>query len=110
MLVARSIAKSFALATIPSPPTAFSVLPDFVKPVPAVIWPEPENCVKVRSVVPTVISSLVVNVKPLSPFTVPSSTKKKAPAVTSESASKSAALVGAPEALTVYTPFSDASA
>ena len=31
--VAKSTAKSFALATIPLPPTAFKVLPDFVKPL-----------------------------------------------------------------------------
>ena len=51
------------------------------------------------------MSSSVVNTKPLSPFVVPSSTKKKAPAVTSESASKSAALAGVAPA--TYTPFSE---
>ena len=52
-------------------------------------------------VVPTVIAPSVVIMKPESALAEPSSTKKKAPAVTSESASKSVALVGAPEAFTV---------
>ena len=46
------------------------------------------------SSVPTEISPSVETVKPESAFTVPSSTKVNAPAVTSESASKSAALAG----------------
>ena len=38
-----------------------SVLPDLDNPVPAVICPAPENCVKVSDVVPSVIVSLVVS-------------------------------------------------
>ena len=49
---------------------------------------------KVMSVVPTVISSSVEIMKPESALVEPSSTKKKAPAVTSEFASKSVALAG----------------
>ncbi|OUU18412.1 MAG: hypothetical protein CBC05_02470 [Crocinitomicaceae bacterium TMED45] len=98
---AKSIANSSAAAAIPSPPITFSVLPVFVIPEPAVIAPPPENCVNAKFVVPTVIAPLVDNTKPLSAFTVPSSTNAKAPEVTSASESKSVALVGAPDALTV---------
>ena len=55
----------------------------------------------VNAVVPTVIAPSFVRTKPLSAFTVPSSAKKNAPPVTSESASKSVARVGAPLAFTV---------
>ena len=54
-----------------------------------------------NAVVPTVTVPSLVITKPLSPFVVPSSTKKNVPPVTSESASKSVARVGAPLALTV---------
>ena len=53
---------------------------------------------------PTVISSSVEITKPESALVEPSSTKKKAPAVTSASESKSVALAG--EAPAVYTPVS----
>ena len=91
------IAISFALDVIPSPPTTSNVLPDLVNPSPAVIWPAPENCANVSDVVPTVILSLVVNTNPESEFTVPSSIKVNAPAVTSESSLKSSALDHAPD-------------
>ena len=59
------------------------VFPDLERASPAVICPAPENCTKVRLVVSRVIVSFVVSTKPLSPFTVPSSTKQNIPAVTS---------------------------
>ena len=98
---AISIEISSAPAVIPSPPITLIVLPDFVIPEPAVIAPPPENCVNAKFVVPTVIEPLVDNTKPLSALTVPSSMNAKAPEVTSASESKSVALVGAPDALTV---------
>ena len=45
---------SFAFTVIPEPAIAFIVLPVFVKPVPALIWPAPENCENVKSVEPKV--------------------------------------------------------
>ena len=76
-------------------------LPDLLKPVPAVITAELENCVNAIAVVPTVILPVVDKTKPVLAFVVPSSINVKAPAVTSVVESKSVALVGAPLALTV---------
>ena len=77
------------------------VLPVCERPEPAVILPAPVNCVNTNAVVPNVILPSVVNANPLSAFVVPSSTKVNAPEVTSVLSSKSVALVGAPDALTV---------
>ena len=77
------------------------VLPVCERPAPAVILPAPVNCVNTNAVVPTVMLPSVVNANPLSAFTVPCSTKVNAPEVTSVLSSKSVALVGAPDALTV---------
>ena len=74
-------------------PTTSIVLPVFVKPAPAEIWPAPENCSKVILVVPSVGVPFVVRTKPLSAFAVPSSTKVNAPPVSSEAASASGVLV-----------------
>ena len=86
--------------------STLKVVPLFVKPVPAVIVADDENCVNDNAVVPTVIEPVVANTKPAFAFVVPSSTNVNAPDVTSVSSSKSVALVGAPLALTVYIPFS----
>ena len=87
-------------------PTTSIVLPVFVRPAPATIWPAPLNCTKVRLVVPNVIVPSVVSTQPLSLFVVPSSTNAKAPLVISVPGvlSKSLARVQAPAA-TTYIPF-----
>ena len=77
------------------------MLPDLVKALPAVTSPAPENCVKAKAVDPNVIEPFVDNTQPVSALAVPSSINVKAPAVTSVLESKSVALVGAPELLTV---------
>ena len=71
------------------------------KPLPAVIWPAPLNCVKVKLFVPTTSDPLSdVQTNPLSPFAVPSWTNIKIPAA-DEDAAMSVALTGAPEACTI---------
>ena len=77
-----------------------NVLPDLDKPAPALMSPALENCENANEVVPRVMAPFVVHTKPTSALVVPSSTNTKAP-LTSPLALKSAALVGAPVALTV---------
>ena len=69
-------------------------------PVPAVIWPAPENCVKVRSEVPSVMVPVVVSTHPEFAFSVPSVMKVNMPEVTSASVSASVERDHAPEATT----------
>ena len=66
-----------------------SVLPDFVRPLPAVIEPAPENCVQTCEVVPTVIGAIVVWSQPVEALTVPSSTHVKAATTSLASSSSS---------------------
>lgn len=56
-----------------------SVFPLLESPVPAVISPAPENCVKVMAVVPTVTDQVFVQTKPAPALTVPDSTKTNPP-------------------------------
>ena len=77
-----------------------NVFPDFVKPLPAVIWPAPENCVNVKLWVPTVSDpSFEVQTNPLSPFTVPSFINVKSPLAVSPT-NISLLLSGVPDDLT----------
>ena len=72
------------------------VFPDLSNPVPAVIWPAPENWENVNEVVPTVMLPSVVRTNPESAFVSPSSIKVKAPLVTSVLLSKSFDLLQSP--------------
>ena len=55
-----SIAMVSELTVIPVPAPTLRVLPLFVRPSPATIWPRPVNCVKTSSVVPMVTAPSVV--------------------------------------------------
>ena len=77
-------------------PITSKVLPVLVKPAPAVICPAPENCTKVRAVVPRVTVPSFVRIQPESALVVPSSTKVNIPPVTLAFVSASVALVHAP--------------
>ena len=80
------------------------VVPDLERPVPASTAPATENCVNVKSVLSSVIVSLVVNTYPWSAFAVHYSTNTNKPDVTSAETLASADLAG--EAPATYIPFS----
>ena len=52
---------SLDIASVESSTATLKVLPDLVKPSPALIWPAPENCSTVMLVVPNVGVPLCVN-------------------------------------------------
>ena len=72
---------SATIAVVISSTLTLSVSPDFDKPSPAVIAPAPENCVNSIAVDPIVTGAFVVQTKPASALTVPSSTNVKAPGI-----------------------------
>jgi hypothetical protein len=59
------------------------VLPDWLRPSPAVNEPAPENCVHTIAVAPIVIVPFVETTNPLSALVEPSSTKAKVPGFSS---------------------------
>ena len=94
-----SMVSAFAVMRSEVPPT-LSVLPLFDMPVPAMICPAPENCVKVRSETPRVIEPVVVSTQPEEALRVPSVMKVNMPDVTSASVSASVERLHAPAATT----------
>ena len=101
---------SSAFATmVASPAITLSVVPLLVMPAPATIVPCVEYWENARLSVPTTsLPLLLVHTHPVSALVVPSSTNTKALAAP-DVASMSAARVGAPDAFTVWMPFSLAS-
>lgn len=82
------------------------MLADFVIPLPAIISPAPENCVKFKLLVPTIsLPGTEFSTHPLKALTVPVSINVKLP-VTDEANAKSTVRVGAPDAWTMYIPLS----
>src|SRR3989338_10088653 len=79
-------------------PTALNVLPLLVRPSPAVVSAEPENCVKVREDVSSVMGLGVMSDQPVLAYAVPSVTKAYMPDTTSEFWSASVERLHAPAA------------
>src|SRR3989338_8185106 len=81
-------------------PTALMVFPLFVRPSPAVVSAEPENCVNVSEVTSSVIGLGVMSDQPVFAYAVPSVTKVYMPETTSEFSSASVERLHAPAATT----------
>ena len=76
----------------------FNVFPDLLIPSPDIIWPAPENWVKLIEVVPKEIVSVFVHTNPKLAWIVPFSTNVKAPLI-SVLLSKSLVLVQLPPSI-----------
>ena len=75
-----TVTSSLTIAVVTSSTSTFNVSPVFDKPAPAVtIAPAPENCVQLIAVVPIVTGEFVVQTKPASSLSVPSSINVNAP-------------------------------